>query len=578
MQYHTRQGKTHEASVPAHTSFSGSVNRKSTKLSQATAILAAISGLSLSGTVRAEEVAVNDQNIVPKAVVAVPLRPGNTEALKALADDPLTQARALQALQIPGAAVDLLTLQDDVETIRSTTATGSATDSATDSGTGSLGLAAGGASPGLSSGDPTIAGVSAAGSPAGAQVASVAVNPPLDANDFEVPLWQDPAALRIDAPYVWAPEILSQVAAVLQLGSPREIHVEALPVRELQARARERIVASQSRASVQARESTYKRLGLLSDTYDLRQSMLEQYPARVLAMFSPVNNTVEVADALSPQASQVVLSRELVHALQEQNFNLRETLASASDEKARTLRAVVEGQGLLVSRQVVGNVPGQNVTQGPMNSCPDPFALAHFDLPLYTPGSLSGAESPLSSLGGAFLEQYSRRFGPTTGALAALPVSTEQLIHFEKYASGDRPQALSAIELVSEVGRSWKVSEQTTIGEMLMACWLGESLGGLASSGWGNDILTSFEGSNGRKMLAWRTVWDSEQDAVEFAGAARARLRYRFDTVTFLKQIPYGLILATDEEAHGVVRMGSEVRVVIGADVEQIDKLITAEW
>lgn len=539
--------------------------------------LAAVTTLMMAYPARAEDVAAGGQSTPQKVTVAVPLTRAGADLVHRLDVDPLTRDRALQALQIPGATVEFLTEEDaqpgSVVPLQSVVSAGESASAVAGVATGASGASVAGGSASAVSGS----GSSSATGPA-TTVASAAVNPPLDRSEYEVPLWQDPLMLRIDAPFHGAPEILTQLAGAIELGAPRAIKVEVMPARELQARARERIVASQGKAQLQAREQAYKRLGLLPETYELRQTMLEQYPARVLGLYSPASGTVELAEGLSPSLTRAVLAREVVHALQDQNFSLQEVLTSATDEKARTLRGVVEGQALLASRQVVGMMPGTTNGAGLTGTCPDPFALAHFDLPLFTPGSMAGAESPLASLGGAFLEQYSRRFGPTSGALAALPASTEQLIHFEKYVSGEKPQSLTTVELFSQVGKSWKAVEQTSLGEMLTACWLGESLGGLASSGWGNDVLTAFQGPNARSMIVWRTVWDSEQDAVEFAGAARAHLRAQFDTVTFLKQLPFGLILATDEEAHGVVRMGSEVRVVIGGDVDGLEKLLTAEW
>lgn len=531
-------------------------------------------------------------------MIVVPLSeiPGQVEALP---KDAVLRARALAALKIPNAVVEMVMVEPDEIPANQESGQASGMSAAPGTSGTSAGVGEGNAPPGNASG------------PDGGRAPDLVfarANAPLDRAAFELPVWQDPMMLRIDAPFPGAVGVLQQVAGTLELGSAQRISVQELPGHELKARSRERMSRTQTRLLLETRQQTLQLLGVIPSSLQLRTDLLELFPSKGVGLYEPEGNTIYLHESLSPEAAKAVLARELVHALQAQNFPLEQRLEKVDDEEMRTARAIVQGQGLLVSRQVAGVTPGalfRNAVGGEQGGkspnaqgdrvCSDALAMVRADAPLYAPGSMNGIESPLTVLGARFLEQFQLQYGNSVGALAALPVSTEQLLHFDRYVAQEKPQNLQVLNLLSIVGGAWRVVEQTRMGEMLTACWLHEPLGGLASTGWGNDMVTVFEregdgpvsaGTQGgahsrggtRQMVAWRTVWDREQDAVEFSGAARARLRERFAEVGFVKQIPFGLILATEQEAHGMLRLGSEVRVVIGADVDAVEALLEAEW
>ena len=75
--------------------------------------------------------------------------------------------------------------------------------------------------------------------------------------------------------------------------------------------------------------------------------------------------------------------------------------------------------------------------------------------------------------------------------LAALPPSTEQLLHPEKLAAREPPIEVDAPDVLEALGEGWESLGADTIGEFLLATVLSPITGGgaaaRAAGGWGGD-------------------------------------------------------------------------------------------
>jgi hypothetical protein len=119
-------------------------------------------------------------------------------------------------------------------------------------------------------------------------------------------------------------------------------------------------------------------------------------------------------------------------------------------------------------------------------------------------------------------------------------VSTEQILHFDRYAAGDRPvrlrfqdQADGGPDLAEDVVGELEL--QMLVAEMAKAATLGRP----APLGWGGDRYRLIATPDGA-ALVWFIVWDDPESAAAFrnnTGAALAARRlsgYRvaFDSLT----------------------------------------------
>ena len=106
---------------------------------------------------------------------------------------------------------------------------------------------------------------------------------------------------------------------------------------------------------------------------------------------------------------------------------------------------------------------------------------------------------------------------------ADLPVSTEQILHPEKYfLKRDQPTTVSLATIEKIVGQGWKKIYVDVLGEFMTR----HLLAGLddrdeenkAAAGWDGDKFWVFK-REGELVWVQISVWDSEKDAIEFAGA-----------------------------------------------------------
>jgi hypothetical protein len=110
-------------------------------------------------------------------------------------------------------------------------------------------------------------------------------------------------------------------------------------------------------------------------------------------------------------------------------------------------------------------------------------------------------------------------------AFADPPVSTEQVIHPEKYIKGGKPATIdlaSAEAFLKDKG--YAPGYHTVLGELGVALVLETHLSredtSAASEGWAGDTFAVFEKEGVAPLVVWATEWDTEKDATEFQAEA----------------------------------------------------------
>jgi hypothetical protein len=86
-----------------------------------------------------------------------------------------------------------------------------------------------------------------------------------------------------------------------------------------------------------------------------------------------------------------------------------------------------------------------------------------------------------------------------SAAYKNLPKSTEQILHNDKYASGELPQQVTVRDISPKLGRGWKMADNDVEGEWGYYLILDQILASPgvsknASAGWGGDRYALFTG------------------------------------------------------------------------------------
>ncbi|HMN09733.1 MAG TPA: hypothetical protein PKC83_13210 [Gemmatimonadaceae bacterium] len=280
-------------------------------------------------------------------------------------------------------------------------------------------------------------------------------------------------------------------------------------------------------------ERSYKRFGLLPDTLDLRKFMLALLTEQVAGYYDPATKVLYIVQGTSDEMVGVTVSHELVHALQDQHFNL-DSLQKVKRRNDRQLaaQAVVEGQAtfeqlasMLGGGTMVANLPGgwervramirENNASMPVFSTAPTLVQETLLFPY-----LSGAE---------FMRLYKEKH-PGKAPFGDMPVSTEQVMHDDRFF-GNR-DAPTVVTLPPPRG---KVIYENDLGEFETRLFLYEHLKDRdaayrGAAGWDGDRYVLFESGKG-DGLAWVTVWDTSVDAAEFFDLLDTAILKRFGAV-----------------------------------------------
>lgn len=280
-------------------------------------------------------------------------------------------------------------------------------------------------------------------------------------------------------------------------------------------------------------ERSYKRFGLLPDTLDLRKFMLALLTEQVAGYYDPAAKVLYIVQGASDEMVGVTVSHELVHALQDQYFNL-DSLQKVKRRNDRQLAAqsVIEGQAtfeqlasMLGGGTMVANLPGgwdrvraiirENNASMPVFASAPTLVQETLLFPY-----LSGAE---------FMRLYKEKH-PGKAPFGMMPTSTEQVMHDDRFfANRDEP---TVVTLPAPRG---KVIYENDLGEFETRLLLFEYLKDRdaayrGAAGWDGDRYVLFESGKG-EGLAWVSVWDTSVDAAEFHDLMDTALLKRFGTV-----------------------------------------------
>jgi hypothetical protein len=338
-------------------------------------------------------------------------------------------------------------------------------------------------------------------------------------------------------------------------------------------------------AEMHATEVSLRKFGLAPEDFQYRPFIIKLLTEQVAGYYDPKVQKFHLADWLEVEGQKPVMAHELTHALQDQHFNLRrfENWPQGDSDAQLAAHALVEGDATLAmtiymaknplvalafSRSLLTGVATEQYNQAPR-------AIRESLIFPYLQGSEWA--TALFKRGG---------WPMVSSAFTRLPLSTEQILHPEKYFNDERPVKVVLPDLTNllNAGKqqtanskqqtagltqrsagtaggppvatrarssrkatrprlptanrplpttSWHRIYADVNGEWSYYLILDQFLDAPAQSrraaaGWAGDRYSLYEGPNGQIFLAQIAVWDTENDAREFFDAyvKRTELRY----------------------------------------------------
>lgn len=283
-----------------------------------------------------------------------------------------------------------------------------------------------------------------------------------------------------------------------------------------------------------ATEVFLHKLRLVPSGFRYRPFVIALLTEQVAGYYDPKTRQFFLADWIELEGQKPVMAHELTHALQDQHFNLRrfEKWPAGDSDAQLAAHALIEGDASLAMTIYMARNPLVGLafmrSLGSSNTPSEQFKQAPRVLreTLVFPYE-KGIEwaTVLYKRGGWKL---------ISEAFNKLPLSTEQILHPEKYFAYEQPLKVSLPDVGGLLGAGWKRIEYDVNGEWGLYLILDEFLKSpseskLAVAGWGGDRYAVYEGPQpGDVLLLQMTVWDTENDAREFFDAYRKRVLGRY--------------------------------------------------
>lgn len=319
-------------------------------------------------------------------------------------------------------------------------------------------------------------------------------------------------------------------------------------------------------------------LGLIPAGTDLKQLYLDLLTEQVGGFYDPQSDELYVIsgdDELS-DLEEWAYAHEVTHALQDQAFDLEavQDRANDVDDASLALSALIEGDAAAIQMDYLTANPGlmlgigQALAGGEVES-------TQFDAapPIIAETLLFPYEAGLT-----FVTTLRDQGGwdAVDAAYADPPMSTEQILHPEKYLDRDEPTTVTLPDLEA-VLEGYQTLDENSIGEFQTRIMLqnpGDTgTSETAAAGWDGDRYALLA-SGDDTVLVWETAWDSEEDAEEFTAALRATDETRFGAAYAADGST--LALTTDDQSARIETKGTRVRYVLAPTTDLADAALAA--
>jgi hypothetical protein len=328
-------------------------------------------------------------------------------------------------------------------------------------------------------------------------------------------------------------EALELVARVRQLPAKKPVPGLRMQRGELHAEMQRLLVEETPKEALLGNAELLFALDTVSADFDLESTITKLYAAELAGFYDPKAQHMVLATDLGRDAETITLYHELVHALQDQHFDLGRAFTFRPEESdvQGALHSLAEGDATSAMTEIFATARGVPATDIPssalrlqavvLQAAPDsaqvPGIIARSMIAPYADG--------LDFV--RYLREHQGGFAGVNQAFEKPPISTEQILHPQKYLTHEPVEPLPAPAAPPSFSGG---VFRDVMGEqglrLLFEEWAPASDAARAASDWGADRIAVFSQGDTR-VVRWHLVFDTEaaaqRAAVLFArGALRA--------------------------------------------------------
>jgi hypothetical protein len=320
-------------------------------------------------------------------------------------------------------------------------------------------------------------------------------------------------------------------------------------------------------------------LGFVPTQFDYEAAAYQQLEDQLEGYYEPADGTMYMASDLGDADAEATLAHELVHALQDQRWNLedRSKYRPGDGDRSEAVSALAEGDATSAMFDVIFARAAAGANKTALDFPDEGFAEQIREGMNHGPGA-NAPHVMRTSLaapyiyGTLFVHSLRRQGGwdAVNRAWDDPPTTSEQILHVDKWKAHEPPLKVDAPTFAA-LGAGWKVADEDSEGELEARIafeeWMEPKAAAEAAAGWGGDrgvLLTNGD----RAAFAWRLRFDAAgKGKDERAARSYSAITHALDKALGAAKVNTVSFVCRERPDRGplaVLRQGTDLVLVAG--------------
>ncbi|MEO7041473.1 MAG: hypothetical protein ABI035_04360 [Gemmatimonadaceae bacterium] len=311
-------------------------------------------------------------------------------------------------------------------------------------------------------------------------------------------------------------------AVGLRFKTPPKIEVRSKD--QVRAYLLKQITDSSTRHEIDGQSAAYKLLGMIPDTLNMADLMTRLLQEQIVGYYDPATKVLYIVKDSPKDETQVIVTHELVHALQDQYVSLDSVQKiTGNNDRQSAAQAVFEGEAVYEQIQAMLG-PGNLAVGLPAGweRIRETIRNNEAAMPVYASAPMVVQETLIFPyLSGAEFVRTFRAREPNRQPFTDPPTSTAQILNVNEYFGKRVEPTPVSFKAIAGVTPTY----QNNLGEFETRLFLYQQLNDTdqaaqGSSGWNGDRYMTFD-TRGGPAIAWASVWLTPASAANFYAMAQ---------------------------------------------------------
>jgi hypothetical protein len=372
--------------------------------------------------------------------------------------------------------------------------------------------------------------------------------------------------------------MLRRVEVARRIESAKPVPGVLLERPALIARVKEHVARELPPQAIRNEGLALQLFGFIPTQFDYEAAEYQLLQDQLAGYYEPSDGTMYMASDLGDEEADATLAHELVHALQDQRWDLerRSAYHPGDGDHSEAVSALAEGDATSAMFDVMLEraAPGSGKTAVDL---PDEVFAQQIREGMEQGPGASAPRVMRSSLAapyiyGTLFVHALRRHGGWPAVDRAwdnAPLTSEQVMHPDKWLAHEPAMTVAAPSFAA-LGDGWKIADEDSEGELgtriAFEEWMAPKAAADISTGWGGDRGVLVENGD-RAAFAWRLRYDPGRTKDELTRAAFTALVRALDASMGPAQTHDGTFVCRERADRGpiaVARVGTDLVFVLG--------------